>query len=105
MTERLAETTRRIESMHQLETVVTAMRGISASRAQQARVMLHGLRAHASVIAGAIGQALALVPDEHVAAAGQAAANGRHPVRRRAGFRRRLQRSDAERTGDAHGSE
>lgn len=69
MTERLAETTRRIESLHQLEQVVTAMRGISASRAQQARVMQRGLRAHASVIAGAIGQALALVPDEHAVAA------------------------------------
>jgi F-type H+-transporting ATPase subunit gamma len=63
MTERLAETTRRIENLHQLETVVTAMRGISASRAQQARGMLHGLRTHAALIAGAIGQALALVPD------------------------------------------
>jgi F-type H+-transporting ATPase subunit gamma len=69
VTERLAETTRRIESLHQLEQVVTAMRGISASRAQQARVMLRGLRAHASVIASAIGQALALVPDEDAAAA------------------------------------
>jgi F-type H+-transporting ATPase subunit gamma len=48
---------------------VTAMRGISASRAQQARGMLRGLRAHASVIAGAIGQALALVADDHETAA------------------------------------
>jgi F-type H+-transporting ATPase subunit gamma len=69
VTERLAETTRRIESVHQLDTVVTAMRGISASRAQQARGMLRGLRAHASVVAGAIGQALALVPDDHEAGA------------------------------------
>jgi F-type H+-transporting ATPase subunit gamma len=71
VTERLAETTRRIESLHQLEQVVTAMRGISASRAQQARGMLRGLRAHASVIASAIGQALALMPDEHAAAASE----------------------------------
>ena len=69
MTERLAETTRRIDSLHQLEMVVTAMRGISASRAQQARAMLHGLRAHAAVIAGAIGQALALIPQDHAVAA------------------------------------
>ncbi len=63
MTERLAETTRRIENLHQLEAVVTAMRGISASRAQQARGLLHGLRAHTMVVAGAIGQALSLAPD------------------------------------------
>lgn len=63
MTERLAETTRRIENLHQLEAVVTAMRGISASRAQQARGLLHGLRAHERIVAGAIGQALGLVPD------------------------------------------
>ncbi len=65
MTERLAETTRRIENVHQLEVVVTAMRGIAASRAQQAHGLLPGVRAHASVIARAIGQALALLPDEH----------------------------------------
>ena len=70
VTERLAETTRRIENLHQLEAVVTAMRGISASRAQQARGLLHGLRAHARVVAGAIGQALALVPDGPQPAAG-----------------------------------
>ena len=51
VTERLAETTRRIENLHQLEAVVTAMRGIAASRAQQARGLLPGLRAYASVVA------------------------------------------------------
>lgn len=71
MTERLAETTRRLENLHQLELVVTAMRGISASRAQHARAMLRGLRAHAAVIAGAIGQALALVPQEDAVATGK----------------------------------
>jgi F-type H+-transporting ATPase subunit gamma len=71
VTERLAETTRRIESLHQLEVVVTAMRGISASRAQQARAMLRGLRAHAAVVAGAIGQALALVPPGRAVATGK----------------------------------
>jgi F-type H+-transporting ATPase subunit gamma len=64
VTERLAETTRRIENLHQLEAVVTAMRGISASRAQQARGLLQGLRAHTTVVARAIGQALRLTPDE-----------------------------------------
>jgi F-type H+-transporting ATPase subunit gamma len=65
MTERLAEATRRIENVHQLETVVTAMRGIAASRVQQANVLMRGVRAHASVIARAIGQALPLVPANH----------------------------------------
>lgn len=64
MTERLAQTTRRIENLQQLEAVVTAMRGISASRSQQAHGLLRGLRAYAAVIAGAIGQALALMPEE-----------------------------------------
>jgi F-type H+-transporting ATPase subunit gamma len=62
VTERLAETTRRIESVHQLELVVVAMRGIAASRAQQARALLPGVRAHAAVIAQAIRQVLTLVP-------------------------------------------
>jgi F-type H+-transporting ATPase subunit gamma len=65
VTERLAETTRRIESVRELEAVVTAMRGIAASRAQQARALLPGMRAYASVIGRAIGQGLALVPNEH----------------------------------------
>jgi len=65
VTERLAETTRRIESLRQLEAVVTAMRGIAASRAQQARGLLPGVRAYASVVGRAIGQGLALVPTEH----------------------------------------
>lgn len=64
MTERLAQTTQRIENLQQLEAVVTAMRGISASRTQQAHGLLLGLRAYAAVIGGAIGQALALAPEE-----------------------------------------
>ncbi len=65
MTERLAEATRRIENVHQLEAVVTAMRAISASRVQQAHALIPAVRAHASVIARAIGQALPLVPPDH----------------------------------------
>ncbi|MDR3529151.1 MAG: F0F1 ATP synthase subunit gamma [Rhodopila sp.] len=64
MTERLAETTRRVENLQQLEAVVTAMRGISASRTQQAHGLLLGLRTHTAVIAGAISQALALMPED-----------------------------------------
>ncbi|HBK04454.1 MAG TPA: ATPase [Acetobacteraceae bacterium] len=62
MTARLIETTKRIENVQQLETVVAAMRGISASRSQQARGLLTGLRAYEAVIAGAIGQTLGMLP-------------------------------------------
>ena len=63
MTERLAATARRIASLQQLGAVVAAMRGIAASRAQQARGMLPGVHAYADVVGGAIGQALALAPE------------------------------------------
>lgn len=72
MTERLAEATRRLDNVHQLEAVVTAMRAIAASRAQQARGLLPGIRVHTSVIAHAIGQALALLPDEYQPVRGRA---------------------------------
>jgi F-type H+-transporting ATPase subunit gamma len=62
MTERLADITRRIANVQQLEAVVTAMRGIAASRAQQSRARLPGVRAYAEVIARAIAAALALLP-------------------------------------------
>ena len=72
MTERLAETTRRIRSVHQLDAVVAAMRGISASRVQQAHALLHGVRAHTAIVARAIGQALPLVPDSQDAGTARA---------------------------------
>ena len=72
MTEQFAETRRRIENVHQLEAVVSAMRAIAASRAQQARGLLPGLHAYTSVIAHAIGQALALLPEGHDPAGNQA---------------------------------
>ena len=58
MTERLGDITRRIANVRQLEAVVTAMRGIAASRAQQSRARLPGVRAYTEVIAGAIASAL-----------------------------------------------
>jgi F-type H+-transporting ATPase subunit gamma len=62
MTERLCDLVAQIESVGQLEAVVTAMRGIAASRAQQARSALAGIEAYAEVVSGAIGQALNLMP-------------------------------------------
>ncbi len=61
MTERLADITRRIANVRQLEAVVTAMRGIAANRTQQCRARLPGVHAYAGVIAGAIAQTLPLV--------------------------------------------
>lgn len=64
MTERLADIVAQIQNVRQLETVVTAMRGIAASRAQQARSLLVGIKAYTEVISGAIGRALSLVPPD-----------------------------------------
>jgi F-type H+-transporting ATPase subunit gamma len=62
MAERLSDLVAQIASVGQLEAVVTAMRGIAASRAQQARSALAGVEAYAEVVSGAIGQALSLMP-------------------------------------------
>jgi hypothetical protein len=42
MAERLADVVAQIQNVRQLEAVVTAMRGIAASRAQQGRSLLAG---------------------------------------------------------------
>ncbi len=62
MTERLSDVQARIGTVHQLSAVVTAMRGIAAARSREARGQLDGVRAYADVIGGAIGQALAFIP-------------------------------------------
>ena len=62
MAERLADIVTQIQNVRQLEAVVTAMRGIAASRAQQGRSLLAGVKAYTDVVSGAIGQALSLVP-------------------------------------------
>jgi F-type H+-transporting ATPase subunit gamma len=62
MAERLADIVAQIQNVHQLEAVVTAMRGIAASRAQTARSLLAGVEAYNEVISRAIGQALSLLP-------------------------------------------
>jgi F-type H+-transporting ATPase subunit gamma len=67
MTERLANIVAQIRNVRQLEAVVTAMRGIAASRAQQGRSLLAGIEAYTDVISGAIGQALRLVPPDRLA--------------------------------------
>jgi F-type H+-transporting ATPase subunit gamma len=62
MAERLVDLVTRIENVRQLQAVVTAMRGIAASRAQKGRSLLAGIDAYSNVISRAIGQALSLLP-------------------------------------------
>jgi len=63
MTERLADIVTHIQNVRQLEAVVTAMRGIAASRAQKARSQRSAVEAYTDVISYAIGQALTLLPE------------------------------------------
>jgi len=64
MTDRHAQIAAQIRNVHQLETVVTAMRGIAAARAQHGRALLPGIDAYSDVISEAIGQALAQMPPD-----------------------------------------
>ena len=66
MAERLADIVTQIHNVHQLEAVVTAMRGIAASRAQKGRSLLVGIEAYTKVISRAIGQALSLLPSDTI---------------------------------------
>jgi F-type H+-transporting ATPase subunit gamma len=67
MAERHADVVAQIQNVRQLEAVVTAMRGIAASRAQQGRSLLAGIEAYTQVVSAAIGQALSLVPHDGTA--------------------------------------
>ncbi|MGJ4914809.1 F0F1 ATP synthase subunit gamma [Bradyrhizobium sp. HKCCYLRH2060] len=62
MAERLAEVSAQIQNVRQLEAVVTALRGIAASRSQRARSLLAGIDSYSAVVSRAIGQALTLLP-------------------------------------------
>jgi F-type H+-transporting ATPase subunit gamma len=68
MAERLADIVTQIQNVRQLEAVVTAMRGIAASRAQKGRSLLGGIEAYTDVVSRAIGQALSLLPSDTMAA-------------------------------------
>ncbi len=68
MVERLADIVTQIQNVRQLDAVVTAMRGIAASRAQKGRSLLDGIDAYSKVISHAIGQALSLLPPDLVTA-------------------------------------
>jgi F-type H+-transporting ATPase subunit gamma len=66
MSERLADVAAQIASVRQLESVVTAIRGVAASRAQQSRSLLPGIQAYSGVVSQAIGTALDLLPENEV---------------------------------------
>jgi F-type H+-transporting ATPase subunit gamma len=66
MAERLADIVTQVQNVRQLEAVVTAMRGIAASRAQKGRSLLAGIDAYSETISRAIGQALNLLPPDMV---------------------------------------
>jgi F-type H+-transporting ATPase subunit gamma len=70
MVERLAEVSAQIQNVRQLEAVVTALRGIAASRAQKARSLLAGIDAYSAVVSRAIGRALSLFPADFRPATG-----------------------------------
>jgi F-type H+-transporting ATPase subunit gamma len=63
MSGKLGEVESRIGTVHQLEAVITAMRGSAAARSREARGRLDGIRAYAEAVGEAIGQALALAPE------------------------------------------
>jgi F-type H+-transporting ATPase subunit gamma len=64
MAERLAEVAAKIQNVRQLEAVVTAMRGVAASRAQRGRALLPAIGAYSAVISRAIGEALEMLPPQ-----------------------------------------
>ncbi|MCB2060232.1 MAG: F0F1 ATP synthase subunit gamma [Novosphingobium sp.] len=61
MAERLSDIEQRIDSIHQLSSVVAAIRGIAAARLREADAQLTGIRSYAETIGEAIGQALPLL--------------------------------------------
>ncbi len=62
MTDRLSDIEARIDTAHQLSAVITAMRGIAAARAREGRGHVDAIRAYTGMIASAIGQVLAFLP-------------------------------------------
>ena len=63
MSGKLSEVEGRIGTVRQLNSVISAMRGIAAARSREARARLDGVRAYASAVGTAIGTALSLACD------------------------------------------
>jgi F-type H+-transporting ATPase subunit gamma len=62
MSDRLADVSARIATTRQIGSVIGALRASAAARSREARERLAGIQAYAQTIAGAIGEALALLP-------------------------------------------
>jgi F-type H+-transporting ATPase subunit gamma len=60
MSNKLSDVQGRISSVHELESVVSAMRGIAAARSREAQSRIAAIRACAEMIGAAIGDALRL---------------------------------------------
>jgi F-type H+-transporting ATPase subunit gamma len=63
MAERLSDVQARLQSLHELQEIVGAMRAMAAARVQEAQAALDGTRASAQVIGDAIAEALPLLPE------------------------------------------
>lgn len=63
MTVRLADIQQRQAAVRQLDSLITAMRGLAAIRAEQSRQKLAGIRDYSRTIAEAIARALDLLPE------------------------------------------
>jgi F-type H+-transporting ATPase subunit gamma len=63
MSGRLGEVAAHLHTSHELGVVIAAMRGIAAARSREARQQLDGVRAYATTLGTAIGEALALLPE------------------------------------------
>lgn len=77
MSERLSDVEARIGTVDKLSAVISAMRGIAASRAQEAQKHLASIEAFAATIGAAISQALAFLPDADRQTPGQAGSGRR----------------------------
>src|SRR5262245_42337111 len=71
MSGKLSEVEGRIGTVRQLNSVISAMRGIAAARSREARARLDGVRAYASAVGTAIGTALELAADRGASASGR----------------------------------
>lgn len=76
MSGRLSDVEGRIDTVHKLASVISAMRGIAAARAQEARAHVEGIRTYARTIGEGISLALSL-QDVAPATASGAAEGGR----------------------------
>jgi F-type H+-transporting ATPase subunit gamma len=63
MAQRLSDVQARLQTLHELQEILGAMRAMAAARVQEAQVALDGTRAYAEVIGDAIAEALPLLPE------------------------------------------